>query len=696
MKKILFLSVSLFLSVTVFAQLPPNIPASGLVGYWPFTGNANDQSVNLNNGTVNGALPTTDRFGNPNAAYNFNGTSDHINVPNNSTLSGFNDMTISVWVNMSQFSGIQAIVSKWFYNLNCGGNSDTYAFSLQNNMLVSATNNNNVGGFTAPQTFNTGDLNVWKHFVLVSNSTLGQQAIYINGVLIGTGAVSGTICNTTNPLIFGAAIPTFRWFKGKLDDIGIWNRVLTNCEIQQLYNGTGNTSINSSNNPICSSGSATLTATAGSATYLWNTGATTSVIVVSPTITTNYTVATTNTVTGCTNTATITQNVAGGLSLTASTSNSFICAGNSATLIANGNATNLFWTNSATSSVIVVSPSVTTSYTVFGINSVTGCTATAAVTQNVSSVTLTPTSSNTTICAGNSATLTVNGNATNYLWNTSSTNTAITVSPATTTIYTVSGTNTVTGCSSSTTITQNVSALPNVSVASSNTVLCAGNPVTLTASGANNYFWNTSATGASIVVSPTTSTSYTVIGTNAVTGCSNTATFTQNISSVNLSTSSSNSLICAGSSASLTVSGNATSYFWNTSATSSVIVVSPTTTTTYTVFGTNAVSGCTATAFVTQNVSACTGIQTNNLNNEINVYPNPASDNLNIRFNSSEIAELIVYLYDVTGKQLLKQKIHQHENNQINLASFNNGVYILRILDSESSSVQSEKIIVCK
>lgn len=692
--KNLFLTTCLLLSQITFAQLPANIPASGLVGYWPFTGNGNDQSINLNNGTVNGATLTADRFGNANAAYNFNGTSDHIYVPNNSTLSGFNDMTISVWVNMSQYSGIQALVSKWFYTLNCGGNSDNYAFSVQNNMLVSATNNNNVGGYTSPQTFTTGDLGVWKHFVLVSNSTLGHQAIYINGVLTGTGAVSGTICSTTNPLILGAALPTFRWFKGKLDDIGIWNRVLTPCEIDQLYNGTGN--ISSSSTTICSGGSATLIAPAGATGYLWNTGATTSVIVVSPTVTTNYTVSTTNTVTGCVKSATITQNVSGNLALSASTSTGIICAGNSATLTANGNATNYFWTTSATSSVIVVSPTVTTSYTVFGINAATGCTATAAVTQSVSSITLTATSSNSAICAGSSATLTVNGNATNYLWNTSATNTAIIVSPATTTTYTVSGTNAATGCSNTTTFTQNVSALPIINVVSSNTAACAGNVITLTATGATNYLWSNSLTGSTISISPTVTTTYSVTGINAVTGCSQMASITQTISTINLSAVSSNSLICAGSQVSLTATGNATTYFWNTSATTSVIVVSPSVTTSYTVFGTSAVNGCTATALVTQNVSACTGLNNLDISKSISIYPNPVSDNLNISFSSSDIKELQISLSDITGKKLLKQTIYQNEQGQINMGSFENGIYFLNILTAEDKMVRTEKIVVSK
>jgi hypothetical protein len=56
------------------SSLPSNLQ-TGLVGYWPFCGNANDMSGNGNNGTVNGATLTKDRFGNINSAYDFNGSS---------------------------------------------------------------------------------------------------------------------------------------------------------------------------------------------------------------------------------------------------------------------------------------------------------------------------------------------------------------------------------------------------------------------------------------------------------------------------------------------------------------------------------------------------------------------------------------------------------------------------------------------
>ena len=88
----------LFVATASNAQVPSYVPTNGLVGWWPFNGNANDESGNGNNGTVNGAFSTSDRFGNNYSAFNFNGSST-ISLSNtlfngSSQVSSF---TISVW-----------------------------------------------------------------------------------------------------------------------------------------------------------------------------------------------------------------------------------------------------------------------------------------------------------------------------------------------------------------------------------------------------------------------------------------------------------------------------------------------------------------------------------------------------------------------------------------------------------------------
>ena len=88
MKKILLsvLALLAFAASGTAQTLPSYVPANGLVGWWPFNGNANDESGNGNNGTVNGSTLTTDRFGNSNSSYNFNGTSNYIRINNSTSL----------------------------------------------------------------------------------------------------------------------------------------------------------------------------------------------------------------------------------------------------------------------------------------------------------------------------------------------------------------------------------------------------------------------------------------------------------------------------------------------------------------------------------------------------------------------------------------------------------------------------------
>jgi len=107
-----------FCALFVYAQqnIPSYVPSSGLVGWWPFTGNAIDSSGNGNNGTVNGAVLVADRFGNINRAYNFDGTSSFISVSNNQTINfqSGNQFTFSYWINAASLSSnqISLILSK--------------------------------------------------------------------------------------------------------------------------------------------------------------------------------------------------------------------------------------------------------------------------------------------------------------------------------------------------------------------------------------------------------------------------------------------------------------------------------------------------------------------------------------------------------------------------------------------------------
>lgn len=180
------------------------------------------------------------------------------------------------------------------------------------------------------------------------------------------------------------------------------------------------------------------------------------------------------------------------------------------------------------------SPVVNMAGTYSLVGSTSGCnsnTATVIVSTNTTAPTLSVTASPNSICTGSSATLTASG-ASTYNWSTSSTATAIVVSPTTTTNYILTGTNSANGCSNTINTPIGVNPLPTVTANTSNSIIC-GPPfqgtATLTASGANTYTWNTSATTTAIAVSPGVTTVYTVTGTDA-NGCVNFTSFTQSVS----------------------------------------------------------------------------------------------------------------------------------------------------------------------
>ena len=100
-KSLAIILVLLTISIVAHTQsVPSYVPANGLVGWWPFNGNANDESGNGNNGTPNGTISQPDRFGTPNSAYEFNGTSSKIDLSNNNIPIGNSSRSISLWFKM--------------------------------------------------------------------------------------------------------------------------------------------------------------------------------------------------------------------------------------------------------------------------------------------------------------------------------------------------------------------------------------------------------------------------------------------------------------------------------------------------------------------------------------------------------------------------------------------------------------------
>ncbi|MGD0712146.1 MAG: PKD domain-containing protein [Bacteroidales bacterium] len=363
---------------------------------------------------------------------------------------------------------------------------------------------------------------------------------------------------------------------------------------------TLNTSSTVANCSVCN-GTATVVATGGTApyTYTWSTTPIQTTATASNLCAGTYTVTVAD-ASGC-NTSTASVTVTSNASATVSVfpTTSIICSGNSVTLTASG-VVSYSWSpatglSATTGATVTASHDTTTTYIVTGTDA-TGCTSTASVLITVNpGPTVSISASANPICPGTSTTLTASG-ATTYSWSGGlGTSNPVIVTPASTTTYTVTGT--TAGCTGTASITVNLNSNLTISISASANPICTGASTTLTASGATTYSWSGGlGTSNPVIVTPASTTTYTVIGTTA--GCTGTASITITVSpNPTVSISASANPICTGTSTTLTANG-ATSYSWSGGlGTSNPVIVTLASTTTYTVTGTTA--GCTGTASIT-------------------------------------------------------------------------------------------------
>jgi len=231
--KLLLLAMGFALTAQmIMAQVPSYVPTNGLIGYWPFNGNANDESGNGNNGAVNGANLTSDRFNNLNSAYSFDGVNDRIFI-NNSSSFDTESWSISAWY-LTSATGHNRISSK-SSDIVSGETNYLSIIVLEGNVYGSASQNGNTNN-PLPIDNNLTNNGQWHHVVYMRGG--GNFSLYVDGVLASQVIdMFGNLANTT-PLYFGSPASNLQFFNGKLDDIGIWNRALTQQEITNLYNST--------------------------------------------------------------------------------------------------------------------------------------------------------------------------------------------------------------------------------------------------------------------------------------------------------------------------------------------------------------------------------------------------------------------------------------------------------------------------
>ena len=279
MKRVLLtLTLVLFIMPIVKAQdLPSYIPTDGLVAYYPFNGNANDESGNGNHGTVNGATLSYNRNGDDNSAYDFqvldwdsgNNGGDYIYIPHSSEFN-FESFTLSAWVYRKSAGASNSpqhltIMRKFEEGYN-NPNGESWHFDIAHgtnnggSILIGRVIEQSPSPATKFECASTNTIieKEWTNVIMTySDKTIKT---FINGVESCSSTNNNITLNTlgTSGISIGMSVQANgNWgpFDGSIDDVGIWNRALTDQEIQNLYtSSTGdiilNGTVSAENNQI--------------------------------------------------------------------------------------------------------------------------------------------------------------------------------------------------------------------------------------------------------------------------------------------------------------------------------------------------------------------------------------------------------------------------------------------------------------
>jgi len=212
-------------TINIYAQAP----SEGLIAYFPFNGNAKDESGNIYNGIVHSALLTTDRCGSENSAYYFNGTSSYIDLENPLLPINGADFSVSLWVkseNSMDDNVIHAIVGQ-YQNIPAGR---FHLFEHNGKLRLFS------GESEYPSSNPSYELaevipEKWTNIILICKGNLVDA--YVNCSLVGVDLPIVNILNTNT--IIGWDGFADRFYKGKIDDIRIYNRTLDISEVCKLY-----------------------------------------------------------------------------------------------------------------------------------------------------------------------------------------------------------------------------------------------------------------------------------------------------------------------------------------------------------------------------------------------------------------------------------------------------------------------------
>lgn len=448
---------------------------------------------------------------------------------------------------------------------------------------------------------------------LITSATETVNVLCAPSLSVSSTAPNGTLCSNRTATLIPSGASTYSWltyqnpidtlivFPGCYTVVGTSNgcsSMLQTCISSVAVTSTV-TIVPVGSTMVCYGGSTTLTATGATTYSWWSNPPYPGLPAISPSIV----------ITPSTTTAFQALGVGGSqcpgqglqvvfsyplptLSITA-TSTMIACGMVTPTLVATGSVVTYTWSTAQNGSSITVNPLATSCFSVIG-TSVPGCTASASkcIAVNPAPLTITGGSS---VCAGSSINLSTPPGS--FTWNPGSlTGTLVSVSPPALTDFTVNGT-LANGCAVTKTHSVNVVPLTAISISGSGSV-CAGQPATLTASGASTYSWLPGGfTTNPLAISPLVNTTYSVYQTGPA-PCPGSATMNVLVSPLpTLAASAMPASVTCGDGSTLSVAGNASSYSWTAGPATTSFVVSPLNSTCYTVTGASS-AGCTDSSVV--------------------------------------------------------------------------------------------------
>jgi hypothetical protein len=248
----LIVCAMLMTQVNALAQtIPSYLDTTQLIAWYPFNGDADDESGNNLDGVNNGAVLTTDRDGNTNGAYYFDGINDFIQLPSSLELDNLNGgFTISLWYYLdttSNFSGglielqddLKSLSNYSLDEISIKASYGQLTSRLNRSYRSGNSSGGSSGGYNQSQTIS----NQWVNIVSVFHTDNRNVTLYVNGYKLsanssgsysftsltgggaGTRKIGSTVENLYSP----------QYWKGKIDDIIIWNRTLDCNEVSSMY-----------------------------------------------------------------------------------------------------------------------------------------------------------------------------------------------------------------------------------------------------------------------------------------------------------------------------------------------------------------------------------------------------------------------------------------------------------------------------